>query len=393
MHRCIFCHSSLDDRTTPEHVLLQALGGRKTTKRVVCNSCNNDFGASIDRALAKSVEPLRNIGNFKSGNRRSPPMIRNVEAGGDVFNLMPGAVPTLQIDDNISFPSRNDGRNELIIKANSEEEFARLLDAAAAKLKLSTTAAEQLKSDAWQSAKLHSKPAPSFGFQTSYGDVDSQRSMAKACLVLWADAVGTDEVRLPRYDAVRAFILGQEMPETGRDFISSDTRPLPKLHDKFGRNPNIVWAGSDGEGRVMGYFRLYGAIGWSIQLAGSGASASRSFGLISNPEEPSNWSDTSDAVDVGFAWVAERPKTLDIEAVRTSFGGLLRNARYRAFERLTSEIVEEAFERFEMVEGQQPSKEQWEKFSRYVAWKLVHAAMKMPYLLPMKSNETSGGKG
>ena len=51
MPACIFCRSLLSPETKPEHVLLDALGGRLTTRGVVCSTCNNTFGSTIDKAL------------------------------------------------------------------------------------------------------------------------------------------------------------------------------------------------------------------------------------------------------------------------------------------------------------------------------------------------------
>lgn len=390
MDFCVFCNAGLGDNTVPEHILLQSMGGRKTTGKVVCNACNNDFGSGIDKALAKSVEPIRNIGNFKSGNRRPPPIIRNIEAGSDIFDLLPGAVPAPQINKKIIINSLADGGTELAIQARDREEFVLLVDAAAAKLKLSGAQAEKFRAEALTSATLQSRPAPSVGLQTSYGDTDSQRSMAKACLVLWADSVGTAEVRLPRYDVIRSFIRGKDGSDIGQAFISIDARPLPPFGDKFGSNPNVVWVGSNYDGRVIGYFRLYGAIGWSIELSEGGAPANRSFCLISNPEAPSIWSDASnEASVVNFGWAAEKQDTSDFEAVKTSFGKLLENAHERSVKGLISDVIADAIDETGMVMGEVPSKEQWDQFSRVTAWKLCHALMKLPYTIPVKLNKKS----
>jgi hypothetical protein len=41
---CSFCPSLLDETTKPEHILISAFGGRKTTRGGICSGCNNDFG-------------------------------------------------------------------------------------------------------------------------------------------------------------------------------------------------------------------------------------------------------------------------------------------------------------------------------------------------------------
>ncbi|UVO30394.1 HNH endonuclease [Bradyrhizobium arachidis] len=55
MPKCIFCQNELTQDTTPEHVLLNALGGRMTTKRAICSDHNNHLVAqSIRRSQRKS---------------------------------------------------------------------------------------------------------------------------------------------------------------------------------------------------------------------------------------------------------------------------------------------------------------------------------------------------
>jgi hypothetical protein len=71
--KCIFCDSDLIPGTKPEHILLDALGGKKTTRRAICSGCNNMFGGTIDQALANQVQVLRNLLQFGSGTGRPPP--------------------------------------------------------------------------------------------------------------------------------------------------------------------------------------------------------------------------------------------------------------------------------------------------------------------------------
>ena len=61
MALCLFCDSELDESTKPEHILLNALGGRKTTTKAVCSTCNNTFGSTIDYELALQVIEIRNL--------------------------------------------------------------------------------------------------------------------------------------------------------------------------------------------------------------------------------------------------------------------------------------------------------------------------------------------
>jgi hypothetical protein len=85
--RCIFCDSELGPFTKPEHILLNALGGRKTSRGLVCDHHNGDFGSSIDKALTDQLSIVRNMLRLESGSGKPPPMLRRVPAGQEVFNV------------------------------------------------------------------------------------------------------------------------------------------------------------------------------------------------------------------------------------------------------------------------------------------------------------------
>jgi hypothetical protein len=51
--KCISCNPA--DDTKPEHILLNAPGGRKKTTRVDCSACNNTFGSAVDDEVGKQV--------------------------------------------------------------------------------------------------------------------------------------------------------------------------------------------------------------------------------------------------------------------------------------------------------------------------------------------------
>jgi len=70
---CIFCDSALSADTKPEHILLEALGGKKTTRLAICSGCNNKFGGTIDYILAGQVQALRNLLQFQSGRQAPAP--------------------------------------------------------------------------------------------------------------------------------------------------------------------------------------------------------------------------------------------------------------------------------------------------------------------------------
>ncbi|MGN2398985.1 HNH endonuclease, partial [Klebsiella quasipneumoniae] len=54
--KCAFCDKSLSGKNrTKEHVIPNALGGRKKTVEFICNTCNNKLGEKWDAELARQL--------------------------------------------------------------------------------------------------------------------------------------------------------------------------------------------------------------------------------------------------------------------------------------------------------------------------------------------------
>src|SRR4051812_14744058 len=87
MALCIFCDRELQQKTKPEHILQSALGGRKTSRSIVCDGHNETLGSTIDKALSEQVQVIRNLLQLDSGTGKAPPMLRNVKAGSDTINV------------------------------------------------------------------------------------------------------------------------------------------------------------------------------------------------------------------------------------------------------------------------------------------------------------------
>lgn len=230
MANCIFCGTALDRSTKPEHILLNALGGRKTTTEVICSNCNNRFGSGIDNALASQAEVIRNILRIESGTGNHAPKLTKVKAGTDVVNLCGDG--TLEIKQKrLFFPELPDGCKSVQLNAGSLEQIAKFIPNIAAKLRITEADARSLLLAA-DVRKVERTPDP-IHFDLTFGGQEAIRSTAKACLVLWALKVGNDEVRSPAYQAARDFVIvGSD------DFYNSrtalDTR-LPGIGDKIAK--------------------------------------------------------------------------------------------------------------------------------------------------------------
>jgi hypothetical protein len=305
MALCIFSEHVLDENTKPEHILHDAFGGRKTTRRVICSGCNNIFGGGIDKVLTGQFEVIRNLFQMKSGSGGTAPMLRKVKAGSQTINVQGDGVLEL-VTKPFTIEKHPDGRFDLRVTASTLEEMQRYVPNIAASLGISEDLLrEQL---AQGKASMVEWRPPAAGFGMTLGGPDALRSVAKACLVLWSLKVGNDEVRGAPYAGIRSYILNDD-PNYIRTRTNLDTRVFEyagKLKEHYGPLFNLIYVRSDDTGRVIGHFTAYNLLGHQVVLAESGGIPSQATGLVSNPLNPGVWSDKLAAdFDLPFQWLAQ----------------------------------------------------------------------------------------
>jgi hypothetical protein len=237
--KCIFCDNDLTDDTKPEHILLNALGGRKTTKTVDCSACNNKFGGTIDFEVGKQVELLRNMLQLDSGTGRAPPMLRKIQSGKDTINLLSDGTPEL-VAKPFTVPKREDGSFEVQTTTKSVEELARYIPHFAAQIGCSEEQVlEMLKS---ATGSYVERRPDTVHHPLGFGGPLALRSAAKSALLLWATLVGNDEVKSLPYAAVRSaqkakdqdaeLLLDEVEPAGGRlraAAVHREARHLPRV--------------------------------------------------------------------------------------------------------------------------------------------------------------------
>jgi hypothetical protein len=204
MTKCIFCENELTEETKPEHFLLNALGGRKTTRRVDCSSCNGTFGSMIDNEVGKQVAILRNMLQLESGTGSEPPMLRKLQSGSDVINLTNDGTPEL-VAKPFSVRKLEDGRFELQITTKSVEEVAPYIPHIARQLGIPE---EQVLEILRSTTGSYVERRPdTVHHALSFGGPLAVRSATKSALVLWATLTGNDEIKSSHYGDVRQFIV------------------------------------------------------------------------------------------------------------------------------------------------------------------------------------------
>jgi hypothetical protein len=287
----------------PEHILLNAQGGRKTTTGAICSVCNNKFGGTIDDVMASQVMALRNLLQLESGTGESAPKLKNVQAGEHKINIKGDGELEL-VTKPFTIEKLGNGQWNVQIRARSEEHLAEIVPHLAAALKIPEERLREQLAAAQGSIIIQRPRAVHHEF--AFGGPDAIRSMVKASLVLWSTLVGNDEVRSTPYDAARHFVVnGDQLFMHDRTHL--DSRPfvnIERMKVEFGPLFNMIYVRSDATGRVVGHFTLYNAVAWQFTLAETGGRLNAKIALISNPLDPSRWSDhAAEDFDVPFEWL------------------------------------------------------------------------------------------
>lgn len=59
--KCVLCRKPVTESKSKEHIILAALGGRRTVTGFICRTCNSDAGNTWDATLASSLEDLTRL--------------------------------------------------------------------------------------------------------------------------------------------------------------------------------------------------------------------------------------------------------------------------------------------------------------------------------------------
>jgi len=314
---CIFGEHLLDEKTKPEHILHDALGGRKTTRRVICSNCNNTFGSGIDRALTGQFEVIRNLFQMRSGSGSAAPTLRRVKAGSQTINVH-GDGDLELVTKPFTVAKHPDGRFDLHVTTRTLEEMQRHIPNIAGSLGISEDQVRELLVTA-KASMMEWRP-PTVGFNMTLGGSDAIRSVAKACLVLWALKVGNEEVKGPSYDGIRNYIENDDpsyvAPRTNLDTRVSET--AEKIKTQYGPLFHLLYVRSDDAGRVIGHATIYNILAFQVVLAKGGGTPNETTALVSNPLNPGDWSDeVAKTFDLPFEWLAH--PEYDTTAARDRF--------------------------------------------------------------------------
>lgn len=350
---CIFCEEILGPHTKPEHILLNALGGRKTTRSVICSKHNNDFGGSIDDALADQVNVVRNLLQLESGTGKPPPALKNLQAGSERVNIDQQGKPAL-VKPPFTVNELPDGKMQVELHLKSPEEMAKVLPHLAGKLGMPLEhLAEQMKNA--QAAFVERRPGR-IHHAISLGGPTALRSVAKSCLVLFATVAGNDAVKAPAFQAARDYVLNG-CDAFNKDRVQIDSRDVPGLENlkrRFGPFFNLIYVRSNDIGRVIGHFTMYNVISWQMVLAEAGGPPNTVAALASNPLDPKTWGEAESIADIPFDWLNAADRSYELEHARQRFNAVVAHHVKVSQEGEVSRMCDDVFAKLGVTHDNQP---------------------------------------
>jgi hypothetical protein len=73
MTLCYKCENELNElNSSDEHIILNACGGKLSSKDLLCKICNNEFGSTSDAALARQTKVLSHLLQVKRDRNKTP---------------------------------------------------------------------------------------------------------------------------------------------------------------------------------------------------------------------------------------------------------------------------------------------------------------------------------
>lgn len=178
---CALCGEDItQDNDTKEHIIPNAIGGRKKVTGFICNACNNKSGDKWENELAKQLNPLSLFFRISRERGNAPRQKFGMTDGNEIFLEHDGSMtlPKPQYRENIV-----DGQVQISIQARTIQEAKGMLKGVARKYPNADV-------DSFlDNAQVKSTYSPEMmEFNLSFGGTDAGRSIVKSALAVVSDA-------------------------------------------------------------------------------------------------------------------------------------------------------------------------------------------------------------
>lgn len=261
MLQCIYCQKNSFDsgKGSEEHAILSSLGGRKASRNICCQNCNNRLGDEIDKPFAEEYAFFSTMLDIKTGRNKDAPTHKGaVEHDGLVFDLKPGggfklSKPAVLLED------RPDGTSSIEIAARSEKQALSLIESVLKRYGKSIDDFPSLEATSVRSY------LPTQHKRLSLGGSAQFRAVAKMLLTYLATQVSPERLRGGAFDQVIAYIDGRNDEFAGISLGSRVLLPEMPKHSDIDHRAIIIT--SSEKQLAIGVLELFGNIRYTIELS------------------------------------------------------------------------------------------------------------------------------
>ena len=260
MPKCIHCRTFFEeDKGSKEHAILSALGGKKYSRNICCESCNNRLGSEIDKPFATSLSFLSTILEITTGRNKDAPVHKKfVKHEGEYYDLYPGGKFKLS-QANIKFEAENiENQESISITASNKEQTLKKLDQGLGKWQKSINDLPELTA-------THTKSyLPPVSGELSLGGVTQFRAVAKMLLTYLATMINPERLRNGQFNQVIEYIDkgNKNYNSCFWDFVS----PVPSQPRISEINHRIFIFASEEKKVVFGVLELFSYLIFSAIL-------------------------------------------------------------------------------------------------------------------------------
>lgn len=361
--QCALCDVVItEDNDTKEHLIPNAIGGRKKIKGFICEPCNNVSGNDWESELAKQLNPLSLFFGISRDRGDAPSQLFET-TGGDKLKLNVDGSMDIEKPTYSEKPLESGTGVQVQIRARSIPEAKRMLQGV--KRKYPQVDLNELLSN----AKSQSSYCPDMlNFNFSFGGHEAGRSIVKSALALAVDS------GIPAKSCIEAidYLKNEESEACFGYFYEADlikNRPegIP-LHC-------VSIKGCSKTRQVLGYVEYFGVQRVVLCLASSyeGEDISNTYAINPITGEVLNLS-----VDLNLTKI-DIQETYDYKkipngSVEEAFGKVISTGMNASFEkekeRVLNEAVRHAFENCGAKEGEMLMPEHVAKLTGLVMEKL-----------------------
>ncbi|MFA0037640.1 HNH endonuclease [Vibrio sp. 10N.261.52.A1] len=261
---CIYCESGQfrPGEGSKEHAILSSLGGRKLSRNICCESCNNRLGKSIDDGLSTELSIISTSLNIKTGRNKSAPTQRDaVILDGESYNLLPtGEMLRGKVKQPLLWKT-DEGKTRIRVEANNKEQALKIVEGKLKSLGKSLSDVEEATIS--HVSKYGAVTEGTFSF-----DEDDLRSVAKMALTMTATKVSPTRLRSPDFVDVIDYINGSEL--NVEDIVFADTNSeFPEKYKVSNINHRLFLYSSKKEKLCLALVELFGAFRFSVLLSRS----------------------------------------------------------------------------------------------------------------------------